>query len=121
MKFKGFHQKILKHLSRDKSSLSVYIIIRTMVIFVMIRAAFRQEFESVFVCLLSLILLMMPAIIERTLKIDLPTTLEIIIMVFIFAAEILESAYEDIPLDVSADEIRSNFNEIYAEWLTGEI
>ena len=89
MKFKGFHQKILKHLSRDKSSLSVYIIIRTMVIFVMIRAAFRQEFESVFVCLLSLILLMMPAIIERTLKIDLPTTLEIIIMVFIFAAEIL--------------------------------
>lgn len=39
----------------------------------------------------------------------------------IFAAEILESAYEDIPLDVSADEIRSNFNEIYAEWLTGEI
>jgi len=35
------------------------------------------------------VLMLMPAFVERSLKIDFPTTLEIIIMLFIFAAEIL--------------------------------
>lgn len=83
-------RKILEnHMRRDKYVFAVYIFLRTIVIFSLIRAIFRAEYESVFICGLTLVLMMMPALTERRLKIDLPTVLEIIILVFIFSAEIL--------------------------------
>ena len=42
-----------------------------------------------FLCLLTLVLFLLPTILERSLMIDLPDTLEIIILLFIFSAEIL--------------------------------
>ena len=44
-------------------------------------------------CILSLFLLLLPIIIQRKLKITLPNTLEVIIYIFIFAAEILAEIY----------------------------
>ena len=41
------------------------------------------------VCALTLVLFLLPTVFERALMIDLPNTMEIIIMLFIFAAEIL--------------------------------
>lgn len=74
---------------RNKRTMLVYIILRALVLAVLIRAAFRQDFESVFLCGLTLILFLMPSIISRTFKVYLPDALEIIILFFIFAAEIL--------------------------------
>ena len=42
-----------------------------------------------FMCVLTLILFLIPIIIDRKLNIKLPNTLEIIIFLFIFSAEIL--------------------------------
>ena len=42
-----------------------------------------------FLCVLTLVLLVAPSFVQVTFKVELPTTLEIIILVFIFAAEIL--------------------------------
>jgi hypothetical protein len=89
MKRTTFFGTLINHIRRDKKAFAVYVTLRSLVILVMIRAVFLQEYESVFICALSLILLLMPALVERSLKIDFPTTLEIIIMIFIFAAEIL--------------------------------
>lgn len=50
---------------------------------------FLAEWESVFFCALTLILLLLPPFIEKQLKIELPTGLEITVFVFIFCAEIL--------------------------------
>ena len=68
---------------------AVYLMLRFAVIVVMVAQFFNRNFENVFLCILTLVLLMLPTVIERSLKIDLPNTLEIIIMLFIFAAEIL--------------------------------
>lgn len=68
---------------------AVYLLLRIAVIAVMIAQFFNRNFENVFLCVLTLILFLMPTILERQLKIDLPNALEIIIMLFIFAAEIL--------------------------------
>ena len=76
-------------LRRKKKVTAVYLILRLMVILVMVAQFFNRNFENVFLCILTLILFLMPTIFERKLKIDLPDTLEIIIMLFIFAAEIL--------------------------------
>ena len=68
---------------------TVYIILRLLVVAALIRSAMLKEYESMFVCLLVLVLFMLPSFLERKLKIELPDTLEIIILIFIFAAEIL--------------------------------
>ena len=78
-----------EELKRKKTVTAVYLVLRLMVIVVMVAQFFNRNFENVFLCLLTLILFLMPTIFERKLKIDLPDTLEIIIMLFIFAAEIL--------------------------------
>lgn len=71
------------------SSYIVYVVLRILVIITMIRQVFNQNYENVFLCLLTLVLLMMPSFIQVNLKVELPTGLEITILMFIFAAEIL--------------------------------
>lgn len=74
---------------KNKTTLTVYLVLRALIIFTLIRAVLRREYQSVFLCALSLILLLLPNIVSKRLKIVLPSTLEIIIMLFIYAAEIL--------------------------------
>lgn len=85
----------------NKKTLAVYLILRLLVIAVMVRAAFRQDHESVFVCVLTLFLFTLPSIIQKKLQVEFPSTLEIIILLFIFAAEILgeiSSFYTLVPI-----------------------
>ena len=72
-----------------KSTLTVYLILRALVIFSLVRAAMRLDFESVFFCVMTLVLLILPSVLTRRLHVELPSTMEIIILLFIFAAEIL--------------------------------
>ena len=75
---------------RKKSVVAaVYIVLRLLVILVMVAQFFNGNFENVFLCILTLILFLLPTIFEKSLQIDLPNALEIIILLFIFAAEIL--------------------------------
>ena len=74
---------------KNKTTLTVYLVLRGLIIFILVRAVLRREYQSVFLCGLSLVLMIMPSIISRRLKIVLPDTLEIVILLFIFAAEIL--------------------------------
>lgn len=68
---------------------AVYIVLRLIVIAVLIRAILLEQYESAMLCLLVLVLFLLPSFFEKKLKIELPDTLQIIILVFIFAAEIL--------------------------------
>ena len=78
-----------QELRRKRGVTAVYLVLRLMVILIMVAQFFNKNFENVFLCLLTLVLFLLPTIFERRLQIDLPDTLEIIIMLFIFAAEIL--------------------------------
>lgn len=75
---------------REKKAVTItYILLRTSVVLVMLAQIFNRNFENVFLCVLTMGLFMMPSLLERKLDIDLPNTLEIIILLFIYAAEIL--------------------------------
>lgn len=76
-------------LREHKSSFTVYVVMRALIILMMIRQFFHGNYEHVFLCALTLVLLIVPSLIQINLKIELPTALEIIILCFIFAAEIL--------------------------------
>jgi len=93
MKKKEKKEHLLKSLTREiqakKGVATIYFILRVMVIATMILQFFNRNFENVFLCILTLLLFLAPTFLERKIRIDLPDTLEIIIMLFIFAAEIL--------------------------------
>ena len=82
---RAIHMEIREH----KSSFVVYMVLRIMVILMMILQIFNKNYENVFLCILTLLLFIVPSFIQVNLKIELPTALEITILVFIFAAEIL--------------------------------
>ncbi len=78
-----------KYHNSNKSSIIVYIILRFIVILIMIRQIFLAEWQNVFLCALSLLLMFIPFFLRTTFKINLPSVLEIAVFVFVFAAEIL--------------------------------
>ena len=73
----------------DKRSVFVYFLLRTLIIVCMVRELMNGNFQNAMLCVLSLFLFLLPFFVEKKLKINLPSVLEIIIFCFIFAAEIL--------------------------------
>ena len=85
---------------RVRRRLTLRGVLAFFVVLTMIRAAFMHRFENIFVCVLALILLALPSVIEKQLAIDIPPLMEAIIYCFIYAAEILgeiNSFYTIIP------------------------
>ena len=81
----ALHMELREH----KSSFIVYFTLRFLVIVMMILQLMNRNYENVFLCVLTLMLLVIPSLVQITFKVELPTVLEIVILVFIFAAEIL--------------------------------
>lgn len=87
---KGQRRQALKEEVKAKPGVTaVYIILRALVIVAIVAQSFKGNFENVFLCVLTLFLFTLPSFLERTIRIEIPDTLEIIILLFIFAAEIL--------------------------------
>ena len=90
-----------KHKKRD---ITIYVVLRALVIATMIGQIMRGNFENVFMCILTLALFTLPIIIDRKFNIKLPNLLESIILLFIFSAEILGEV--------------QNFYGIFKQWDT---
>ena len=88
-KKKGKVRQLKAHIKQNKVVFGVYVILRALVILAIVLSVIDGRYENVFVCVLSLVLFLIPAFIEKNLGINLPTTLEVIILLFIFSAEIL--------------------------------
>lgn len=84
-----YHKTLREQIRENRALAAVYIVLRALVVLVMVAQFFNGNFENVFLCVLTLVLFFIPSFIERTVKIDVPDTLEVIILLFIFAAEIL--------------------------------
>ncbi len=75
--------------TNKKSSIAWYLALRALVIVTMVLRFLRGDYASVFLCILTLILFLIPFWIDKKLKIEIPDLLQIIILLFIFSAEIL--------------------------------
>lgn len=84
-----FWKSVKSELKENRSAFIVYSTLRILVIGVMILQIFNRNFQNAFLCILTLILFIMPSVVQATFKVEFPTLLEIIILLFIFAAEIL--------------------------------
>lgn len=60
-----------------KSTAILYIFLRISIIASMVTQFIHQNYTNVFLCFLTLILFMIPSILDRKFKIELPNTLEV--------------------------------------------
>ncbi len=86
---KGSFQKYKGEIKEKKAAFTVFLLLRLFVILVGVFSALNGSYENLFYCVLTLVLFTLPSFFEKKFNIDLPDTLEIIILLFIFAAEIL--------------------------------
>ncbi len=86
---KAFRQAMAKELREHRSSFIVFSILRILVLAVLVRQIMLASYESAFFCVLTLLLLYVPSWVQVKLRIELPPPLEITVLCFIFAAEIL--------------------------------
>lgn len=78
----------------------LYLFLRLLVIMIMIYSIVIGKYENAFTCLLVLVLLFMPFILEEKLKIEFSGTLEVTMLLFVFVAEIIgevNAGYQNIP------------------------
>ena len=89
MKSSNYVKNLVGHYRANKGTFIFYTILRIMVILTMIRCIITRNFESVAICVLSLILFLIPALLEDVMDVSIPPLFQGIIFAFIFAAEIL--------------------------------
>ena len=86
---KKIRLRLKEQIKTHKRAFALYIILRLLVIITLILQLLNRNYENVFLCILTLILFLIPSFVESRFKLDLPETLEIVVLLFIFAAEIL--------------------------------
>ena len=99
-KRKKFWDDVDREMRRHKGTFIVFLILRILVVISMIRQFMLGNYESVMVCVLTLLLFVVPMVVQVRLNVDFPQVLEVIILLFIYAAEILgevNSYYTAIP------------------------
>lgn len=89
LRLKARMRALRRQFKKNKAAFGLYLVLRVLVILAMIAQFFNGNYENVFLCILTLILFFVPSFIQLNYHIKLPDTLEVIILLFIFAAEIL--------------------------------
>ncbi len=83
------HRELVEHIRQHKGLFVLYMVLRALVILVLIAQLLDRNYENVFLCALTLMLFTIPSVVEIRMDIDIPVGMQAIIMLFIFAAEIL--------------------------------
>ena len=100
VRWKTMSRAVDMEIREHKSSFAVYVVLRMLVLAMAILQFFNGDYENVFLCILTLLLLLAPAFIQVQFRIELPSVLEVIVLVFVFSSEILgeiSSFYEIFP------------------------
>ena len=88
-KHRIFWGRVGAEMRENRKTFVVYCVLRVLVIFCMVRQFVNGNYEGFFLCILTLLLLTAPGVVQASFRVDLPQTLEIIVLLFIFSAEIL--------------------------------
>lgn len=87
--FNRFASSAKSDIKEKPGVFALYVALRLIVVAVLVRSLFEGRYEYVLLCALTIVLFFVPDFLERKLSIDIPNVLEAIIVLFIFASEIL--------------------------------
>lgn len=90
MQRKLIYEKYKKH--HKEWVLFVYLALRILIVAAIIISILSQRWKGVLSCILALVLLLLPSVLERRMRLELPSVLETIILLMVFAAWVLGEA-----------------------------
>lgn len=73
----------------NRAAFVTWLLLRLLVLAAMVYSAVQGEYENVFICILVLFLFLLPSLLQKGLGIVFPSGFQILILVHIFACEIL--------------------------------
>ena len=73
----------------NRPAFLTWLLLRLIVLAVLIRSVMLGYWENAFICLLVLFLFLLPSLLEKRLGVSFPSGLQIVILIHIFACEIL--------------------------------
>ena len=85
-------QRLQRRIAQNRRLFVLYSVLRVLVILTGIRSFFTRSYESLMLCILSLLLFLLPSFFEDRFQISIPPLFQGIIYLFIYAAEILGEA-----------------------------
>ena len=88
-RIRAFLQTHNQKVRANKVAFAVYSVMSIITVSVIVLSVLRSDFESTFTASLTLILFLLPSFVEESFHIKLPTTLQIIAILFAFCANIL--------------------------------
>ena len=103
-----------REVRKNRGSFVVYVVLRLVVVACAAAALAFGNYEAFFLCLLTLVLFLVPTFIEVNFSISIPETLEVIIALFIFAAEILGELFHFYTIFPFWDTLLHTFNGFLA-------
>ena len=86
---KSYQRSVIERVKENKATFIIFTILRVLIVVIMIRSIFIGNYEGVFTCVLTLLLLLIPSFLKGALRISIPPLFESIIYLFIFSANIL--------------------------------
>ena len=78
--------------AQNQKRTKVELALMVLVAISIVRQFFLGNYHNMFLGILTLLLFMVPKLIEKKLRVEIPIGLETVILVFIFCAEILEKS-----------------------------
>ena len=87
--FKEFWEQVKYELRENRKTFIVYSVLRLLVIVVIVLQVINRNWENVFLGIVTLALMIVPSVLQVTFKVEFPSLLEIVMLLFIFATEIL--------------------------------
>ena len=87
--FREFWDQVVYELRENRKTFIVYSVLRLLVLVVIILQVINKNWENVFLGIVTLVLMIMPSVLQVTFKVEFPSLLEIVMLLFIFATEIL--------------------------------
>lgn len=89
MNFTKYIKNLRDSYRQSRPAFIFYTVLRVLVILTFIRCIVTHNYQSAMLCVLTLILFLIPALLQDRMKIEIPPVFQVIIFGFIFAAEIL--------------------------------
>ena len=69
-------------------------VVRVLLLVAIVESIYTKKYQNTFIGVISIIMTFYPSILKKKLRVYLPSSLQIIITLFIFAAEFLGEFYE---------------------------
>lgn len=86
---KPFYVGLVDQIREDKKAYIVYVVLSLAILAVIVHGILSKRYENVFTGVLASALLLIPPFVEKSFRLKLPTTLEILAYAFVFCAAIL--------------------------------